>query len=72
MVYPWFELGSIHFIVNKKWINKVYKLGKVDDRIPVDPGAQNKTETKPGYKPRKMVLKLELDSRLDLKIVETF
>ena len=38
--------------------------GKVNDRIPVDPGAKIKTETKPKYVPRKMVLKLKLDSRL--------
>ena len=28
----WYGLA---FIVNKKWKNKIYKLGKVDDRIPV-------------------------------------
>ena len=49
----WFELGSIHFVE------------KVDHRIPVDPGAKNKTKTIPRYESRKMVLKLELGSRLD-------
>ena len=28
----WYGLA---FIVNKKWKNKIYKLGKVEDRIPV-------------------------------------
>ena len=32
-----FKLASIHFIVNLKWTNKVYKQEKDDDRIPVDP-----------------------------------
>ena len=26
---------AIAFIVNQKWKNKIYKVGKVDDRIPV-------------------------------------
>ena len=42
--------------------------GKVDDRIPIlqlDPGAKNKTKTKPRHKSRKMVLKVELGSKLD-------
>ena len=64
----WFELGGIHFIVIEKWINKVYTLGKVDDRIQVDPGVKNKTKTTPGYKS----IKMALASRLDWKIVETF
>ena len=28
----WYGLA---FIVNKKWKNKIYKLGRVEDRIPV-------------------------------------
>ena len=51
--------------MNLKWTNKVYKQEKDDDRIPVDPGAKNKSKTKPGYNSRKIVLKLDLGSRLD-------
>ena len=32
--------------------------------LPVDPRAKNKTKKKPRYESRKMVLKLELGSRL--------
>ena len=70
-----FGLYGLAFIVNLKWIKKIYKLGKIDDRIPIlqlDPGAKNKTKTKPRYESWEMALKLELDSRLDWKIVETF
>ena len=49
---------GLEFIVNKKLKNKIYKLGKVDDRIPVlqllDPGVKSKR--KPIYESRKMVL----------------
>ena len=49
-----------------------YKLGKVDERIPVlellDPRVKNKR--KPIYEPRKIVFKP--GSILDWKIVETF
>ena len=49
--------------MNKKWKNKIYKLGKVDDRIPVlqllDPGVKSKR--KPIYELRKMVLKQAQD-----------
>ena len=45
-----FGLYGLAFIVNLKWIKKIYKLGKIDDRIPIlqlDPGAkkQNENET---------------------------
>ena len=59
--------------MNLKWRNKIYKLGKVDGSIPIlqlVPGAKNKTETKLRYESRKMVLKLELRSRLDWRVVE--
>ena len=56
---------GLEFIVNKKWKNKIYKLGKVDERIPVlqllDPGVKNKR--KPIYESRKIVFKP--GSRLD-------
>ena len=42
-------------------------LRKGDDRIPVYPRA--KTKTKLRYESRKMVLKLELGSKLDCKMV---
>ena len=48
-------------------ISKVYKQGNVDDRIPVDQGAKGKSKTKPRYESRKIVLTLELGSRLDWK-----
>ena len=46
-----FRLNWAAFILlwAKKWTNKVYKLGKVDDKFPVDPGGKNKTKTKPRY-----------------------
>ena len=53
---------GLALIVNQKWINKIYNLGKVDHRIPVlrsYPGAQKKTEIKRKYGLRMMVLKLE-------------
>ena len=46
----------------------VYKVGKVDDVIPTDSGAKNKTKKKPRYESRRMVLKLDLGSRLDWQI----
>ena len=35
-------------------MDKVYKQGKVDERIPVDPGTKSKSKTKPRYEPRKI------------------
>ena len=49
---------GLEFIVNKKWKNKIYKLGKGDDRILVlqllDPGVKSKRKLI--YESRKMVL----------------
>ena len=62
---------GVAFAMNKKWKNRIYKLGNVDDRIPVlqlDPGVKSKKN--PIYESKKMVLKP--GSRLDWKIVETF
>ena len=45
-------------------------MDKVDGRLPIlqlDRGAKDKTKTKPRYESRKVVLKLELGSRLDGK-----
>ena len=71
-MFPCFELGSIP--CELKWINKVYKLGKVGCRSPIDPGAKKKKKKK-----KKKIriekddfIKLELGSRLDWKLVETF
>ena len=71
-MFPCFELGSIP--CELKWINKVYKLGKVGCRSPIDPGAKKKKKKK-----KKEIriekddfIKLELGSRLDWKLVETF
>ena len=33
-LYP-FGLYGLAFIVNQKWINKIYKQGKVDGTIPI-------------------------------------
>ena len=58
----WFVWISIHCEL------KIYKLGRVDNRIPIlqlDPGATSKTKAKPRYESRKMVLKLELGSWYD-------
>ena len=38
------RMGSIDFIVNQKWMNKVCKLGEVDGRIPKDLGAKKQNE----------------------------
>ena len=75
-LYP-FGLYGLAFIVNQKWINKIYKQGKVDGTIPIcllqlDPGTKKKTKMKLRYVSRKMVFKLDLGSKLDWKIVETF
>ena len=43
----------------------VYKVEKVDDVILTDSGAKNKTKTKSRYESRRMVLKIDLGSRLD-------
>ena len=43
-MFPCFELGSIP--CELKWINKVYKLGKVGCRSPIDPGAKKKKKKK--------------------------
>ena len=40
--------------MNYEWINKVDKQGKVDERIPVDPGTKSKSKTKPRYESRKI------------------
>ena len=45
------------------------KMNKQGGRIPVDSGEK---KTKPRHESRKMVLKLELGSILDWKIVETY
>ena len=57
---------GVAFAMNKKWKNRIYKLGNVDDRIPVlqlDPGVKSKKN--PIYESKKMVLKP--GSRLDWK-----
>ena len=70
-MFPCFELGSIP--CELKWINKVYKLGKVDCRNPIDPGAKQKKTKKNEIRIEKDdFIKLELGSRLDWKLVETF
>ena len=56
-MFPCFELGSIP--CELKWINKVYKLGKVGCRSPIDPGAKKKKKKKKKkkrYELRKMIL----------------
>ena len=66
----WYGLALI--VNKKKWRNKIYKLGKVEDRIPVlqliRSMSQKQKETdlwteKDGFKP---------GSRIDSNIVETF
>ena len=70
-MFPCFELGSIR--CELKWINKVYKLGKVGCRSPIDPGAKKKKKKKKEIRIEKDdFIKLELGSRLDWKLVETF
>ena len=70
-MFPCFELGSIP--CELKWINKVYKLGKVGCRSPIDPGAKKKKKKKKEIRIEKDdFIKLELGSRLDWKLVETF
>ena len=71
--------ANIHYNVNKKWKKekKTYKLGKVNDRIPVLWLARSKSKKikmKLRYELRKKVLHQDagLGSRLDWKIVETF
>ena len=60
---------GLAFIVNRKWNNKIYKLGKLNDRIPVlglaTSRSENKAKTKPRYESRNMVLYQKLDSKLD-------
>ena len=54
------------FVVNQKWINKIYKLGRVDDRITVLQLATSRSKkTKPKYASRKKVLNQALGSKLD-------
>ena len=43
----WYGLA---FIVNKKWRNNIYKLGKIDDR------SRSKSKKQPMYESSKMVL----------------
>ena len=64
-MFPCFELGSIP--CELKWINKVYKLGKVGCRSPIHPAQKKKKKKK-----KKEIriekddfIKLELGSRLD-------
>ena len=62
---------GVAFAMNKKWKNRIYKLGNADDRIPVlqlDPGVKSKKN--PIYELKKIVFKPV--SWLDWKIVETF
>ena len=46
------------FTVSKKWKKKIYKLGKVDDRIPVlqVTRSRSKKQKTPIYESRKVVL----------------
>ena len=49
LLYPIGFCGLV-FIVNHKWINKIQRLEKVDDRISIvqlEPGTKNKTKIKP-------------------------
>ena len=62
-MFPCFELGSIP--CELKWINKVYKLGKVGCRSPIDPGAKKKKKKKEIRIEKDDFIKLELGSRLD-------
>ena len=62
IISRWFVWVSIHYELTNKneWTNKIYKLEKVNDRIPIlqlDPGAKSKTKRdmnreKDGFKTR--------------------
>ena len=61
--------------MNKKCKNEIYKLGEVDDRIPVLQlsGSSGKSEKKAIYESKKMVLNQAQDqSKIRLKRLETF
>ena len=57
--------------MNKKWKNKIYKVGKVNDRIPVL--QLTRSRSKKQKEPDILIDEgFKLGSRLDWKIVETF
>ena len=54
------SVSWLSFIVDQKWKNKIYKLGKVDDRIRILQPARSRNkrqEKKPRYESKKMVYK---------------